>query len=90
MSTETRFRSRRPGGPQPRSGVRRRGDERAGACPESKLWGAPLAVGPSTTLEEAVLTTFAALTAGHPVECPVCSGPLTLEDGCKRCGAHLT
>ena len=41
-------------------------------------------------LEEVVLTTWAALVAGHPVECPVCGGPLTAARGCTGCGARLT
>ncbi len=40
-------------------------------------------------LEEVVLTTWAALAAGHPVECPVCGGALTAADGCRSCGSHL-
>lgn len=41
-------------------------------------------------LEEVMLTTWAALNAGHPVECPVCSGPLTAAHGCRACGSHLS
>jgi len=41
-------------------------------------------------LEEVMLTTWAALNAGHPVECPVCNGPLTAEHGCRACGSHLS
>jgi hypothetical protein len=88
MTFETKFRPRRPGVAQGRAGLRRRGDDRAGTCPEPRLWEEPETG--SATLEEAVLTTFAALAAGHPVECPVCAGPLTLADGCRRCGSHLT
>lgn len=40
-------------------------------------------------LEEVVLTTWAALASGHPVECPVCGGALTAKDGCRSCGSHL-
>lgn len=40
-------------------------------------------------LEEVVLTTWAALASGHPVECPVCGGALTAADGCRSCGSHL-
>ena len=40
-------------------------------------------------LEEVVLTTWAALAAGHPVECPVCGGALTATKGCRSCGSHL-
>ena len=40
-------------------------------------------------LEEVVLTTWAALAAGHPVECPVCGGALQPTTGCKGCGSHL-
>jgi hypothetical protein len=41
-------------------------------------------------LEEVMLTTWAALNSGHPVECPVCSGPLTAAHGCRACGSHLS
>lgn len=41
-------------------------------------------------LEEVLLTTWAALNAGHPVECPVCSGPLTASHGCRHCGSKLS
>ena len=41
-------------------------------------------------LEEVVLTTWAALLAGHPVECPVCGGPLTAARGCSGCGSRLS
>lgn len=41
------------------------------------------------TLESKMLTMWAALTAGYPVECPVCSGPLTAADGCSRCGTRI-
>jgi hypothetical protein len=41
-------------------------------------------------LEEVLLTTWAALKAGHPVECPVCSGPLTVSQGCRNCGSKLS
>ena len=40
-------------------------------------------------LEEVVLTTWAALASGHPVECPVCGGALTAAKGCSGCGSHL-
>jgi hypothetical protein len=40
-------------------------------------------------LEEVVLTTWAALASGHPVECPVCGGALTAAAGCRGCGSHL-
>lgn len=40
-------------------------------------------------LEEVVLTTWAALASGHPVECPVCGGALTAAEGCRGCGSHL-
>lgn len=40
-------------------------------------------------LEEVVLTTWAALAAGHPVECPVCGGALSATTGCNRCGSTL-
>jgi len=40
-------------------------------------------------LEEVVLTTWAALASGHPVECPVCGGALTAKAGCTSCGSHL-
>ena len=40
-------------------------------------------------LEEVVLTTWAALASGHPVECPVCGGALRPRTGCKSCGSHL-
>jgi hypothetical protein len=49
--------------------------------------------GPEATderLDEVVRTTWAALLAGHPVECPVCGGPLTLEHGCSTCGSKLS
>jgi hypothetical protein len=41
-------------------------------------------------LEEVMLTTWAALNAGHPVECPVCGGALTAADGCRACGSQLS
>lgn len=41
-------------------------------------------------LEEVMLTTWAALLAGHPVECPVCGGPLTAAHGCRSCGSRLS
>ena len=45
---------------------------------------------PEPPLDDVVLTTWAALLAGHPVECPVCGGPLTAAQGCSGCGARLT
>lgn len=41
-------------------------------------------------IEEVLLTTWAALGAGHPVECPVCTGTMTAAKGCRDCGARLS
>ena len=40
-------------------------------------------------LEEVVLTTWAALAAGHPVECPVCGGALTPRRVAAAAALHL-
>lgn len=42
------------------------------------------------TLESKLLTAWAALAAGYPIECPVCSGPFTANRGCIRCGSTLS
>ena len=77
----------------------RRGGRRRGAVVERPVnrieASAPLLDADAETsreerLEEMVLTTWAALTAGHPVECPVCGGPLTLAHGCSACGSRLS
>jgi hypothetical protein len=75
---------------------RRRGGEhraqppRAEAVAATDLAAAGADAEPGRRLEEVVLTTWAALLAGHPVECPVCGGPLTAARGCGRCGSRLS
>jgi hypothetical protein len=56
----------------------------------SSIPGASSTREPEPPLDDVVLTTWAALLAGHPVECPVCGGPLTAAQGCSGCGARLT
>lgn len=41
------------------------------------------------TLEATLLTMWAALESGHPIECPVCSGSMTAVAGCRDCGSRL-
>ncbi|MGI8728354.1 MAG: hypothetical protein ACR2K6_11850 [Solirubrobacterales bacterium] len=41
-------------------------------------------------IEEVLSVAWAALTAGHPIECPVCTGTMTAEDGCTDCGSKLS
>ena len=89
--------SRRPQETAKRHATRRRrgvalateGLFRAGAG-SSGLAQATLRSERDRRLEEVVLTTWAALNAGHPVECPVCQGPLTAADGCSNCGSRLS
>lgn len=41
-------------------------------------------------VEEVLLTAWAALEAGHPIECPVCAGTMTAVEGCTDCGSKLS
>jgi hypothetical protein len=86
MSSSARLQPRRPGNLETRSPARHRG-WRPAARRTAPLGRPPK---PDATLEDAVLTTWAALAAGHPVECPVCGGPLTAAEGCSRCGSRLS
>jgi hypothetical protein len=74
--------------------TRSRGARRGVELSPQRLFDAagpvPKGIDREERLEEVVLTTWSALASGHPVECPVCSGPLTAEDGCSRCGSRLT
>ncbi len=83
MSSALRNRTRRPGTVESRPDRRR---DRA------KARRAPLVpeCAPEVTLESKLLTAWAALAAGYPIECPVCSGVYTADNGCSRCGSHLT
>ena len=102
MKTADRKTGRRRGersARQPRTRQRRGGGAIAadrlfeiGARPAGPPQAAPLADRGERErrLEEVMLTTWAALNAGHPVECPVCSGPLTAADGCRSCGSRLS
>ncbi len=75
-------RTRRPKG-------RRRGTDRSMEMLFDSALGSTRGKERERRLEEVVLTTWAALAAGHPVECPVCGGALTAAKGCRSCGSHL-
>lgn len=86
MASALKRQTRRPGSVEQRPDLRRERapvKRRPGAGPGAECVGEP-------TLESKLLTTWAALIAGYPVECPVCGGPLTAAHGCSRCGSRLT
>ena len=72
-----------------RSPRRRRGSDRSMERLFDDALGATRGKERERRLEEVVLTTWAALASGHPVECPVCGGALTAAKGCRSCGSHL-
>ena len=72
-----------------RTPTRRRGADRSMERLFDDALGATRGKERERRLEEVVLTTWAALAAGHPVECPVCGGALTAATGCRNCGSHL-
>ncbi len=69
--------------------TRRRGTDRTMERLFDDALGATRGKERERRLEEVVLTTWAALASGHPVECPVCGGALTAAKGCRSCGSHL-
>lgn len=86
MSPLTRAK-RRPGSVPARPDRKRaRGDLRRGGTPRPSRGTDAKAA----TLESKLLTAWAALAAGYPIECPVCSGPYTADEGCSRCGSKLS
>ncbi len=88
--------TRRPNQSPSAHGARRRGPGRATESlfrtggTSTPLAQAALRSERDRRLEEVVLTTWAALSAGHPVECPVCGGPLTASHGCRHRGSKLS
>jgi hypothetical protein len=83
-------RRRRGGTPRTEPLFGARGAAASPAKGAAREGSVPARAGERRRLEEVVLTTWAALAAGHPVECPVCGGPLTAADGCSSCGSRLT
>jgi hypothetical protein len=92
-ATKTEKRAQRTRGRQAertrRQGPRRRGTDRSMEQLFDSALGSTRGKERERRLEEVVLTTWAALAAGHPVECPVCGGALTAATGCRSCGSHL-
>lgn len=41
-------------------------------------------------IEEVLSVAWAALAAGHPIECPICTGTMTAAEGCTDCGSKLS
>ena len=84
---------RRPAHSRPGTRTRQRvSSDRLGLRPGAAAEPAPVTPRSERErrLEEVVLTTWAALNAGHPIECPVCGGALTAASGCAGCGSRLT
>jgi hypothetical protein len=84
-----RTRALREGRRTRRAPARRRGTDRSMEQLFGDALGSTRGKERERRLEEVVLTTWAALASGHPVECPVCGGALTAAKGCRSCGSHL-